>query len=85
MDQVEPVVNLYVVIFFALGPLMHFLFYGNEVFGIPKLTTLLYLLGFAAGFTIWNPMLIITLSIGWLVVIGNWALLIWGILRYEKE
>jgi len=31
-----------------------FLFYGDEVFGIPKLTAFLYIFGLAAGFIIWG-------------------------------
>ncbi len=67
-----------------LGPVLYLLFYAHEIFGLPKLTILVYLLGLALGFLVWKPLVLITLIITWSLILLSWVILIWNILRYKS-
>lgn len=69
--------------FLVLGPFFYFAFYASDIFGLPKLSIAAYILGLSLGFTVWKPMLLITLALAWSVIIISWGMLIWGIVRQE--
>ena len=77
---------LYIVIFavLILGPLIYLLYFANEIFDYSKLVALVYIAGLAIGFTLWKPMVLITLISTWCLVIGSWLWIVWKMLR-DKE
>lgn len=72
---------LEIYLFFV--PLLFLIFYGSEICGFPKLSLLLYISGIIIGFYFWQPMLTITLIVGWSVCVICWILYVWGIFRQK--
>lgn len=68
-----------VVVF--LGPVFYFLAYARELFNAPILLLLTYILCLVFGFTLWEPMVMITLVFTWLLTVASWVYVVWGMLR----
>ena len=66
-----------------LGPIFYFLFFGSDIFGLPGYTVILYIIGLVVGFTLWKPMVLITLGLTWGLIIISWGMLFWGIVRQK--
>ena len=65
----------------VFGPLFYFLFYAHDIFGLPKWLALIYVVGVVLGFTVWAPIVSITVSIAWILVIGSWSWILWNIFK----
>lgn len=77
--------DLYIDILALSVPFFFFLFYGHEIFGLPRYLVLVYLAGLAIGFTLWKPMLLITLSLSWIIVVSSYVRMLWGIFFYKGD
>ncbi|MCK4841842.1 MAG: hypothetical protein KAT04_08160 [Methylococcales bacterium] len=73
--------TLFMFVVLILGPLTYLLFFAEDIFDYSKSTALLYIVGLAVGFTLWKPLVPITLAIAWCFVIGSWAWIVWKMLR----
>lgn len=75
------IIQLWIVAVIVLTPLLYFLFYAYDIFGFSKWFSLLYVVGLVTGFLFWKPMVIITLALGWVMLIGSWVYIFWHIFR----
>lgn len=78
-------IYLFISAVLILGPLFYLLFFAPEIFDCSKLTALAYIAGLAIGFSLWDPLVHITLAIAWSFVIGSWSWLVWKMLRNKEE
>jgi len=70
-------------VFPIIAPLFYFLFYAHDIFGLPKISVLIYIASLAIGFMYWPPLVLGTLVLAWVLMIGSWALLVWQIFTYK--
>ena len=79
----EIILKTALLLIIILGPLFHFLAYGSEIFGLPKYSAIIYIAAMVLGFAVWNPLLLITSGVAWGIIVINWGMLIWGMIRSE--
>ena len=79
----ETILKLSLLSIIILGPLFHFLTYGGEIFGLPKYSAIIYIAAMVLGFVVWKPLLLITSAVAWGIIVINWGMLIWGMIRSE--
>jgi hypothetical protein len=65
----------------VLGPVFYFLFYGSDIFGLPKASILLYIAAVVLGHIYWKPLVLITLALTWSLIVISWGMILWGIIR----
>ena len=75
--------SIFIIGIIGFGPLLFFMFYAHDIFGLSKFSPLIYISGLAIGFLWWEPLVSITLTLSWLLVIGSWAYIVIGIFRYK--
>ena len=80
MDHILPLIISSILF---LGPVFYLLFFGSDIFGLPRYTVILYIIGLVLGFTVWKPMVLITLGLTWGLIIISWGMIFWGILRQK--
>ncbi|MCK4743308.1 MAG: hypothetical protein KAT25_05775 [Sulfuriflexus sp.] len=73
--------KVFLALFPIVVPLFYFLFYAHDIFGLPRISVLIYIASLAIGFMYWPPLAIGTLVLAWVLMIGSWAWLIWQIFR----
>lgn len=77
-------IYLFISAVLILGPLFYLLFFAHEIFDYSKLTALAYIAGLAIGFTLWKPLVLITLTVSWSFVIGSWLWIVWNMMRAKE-
>ena len=79
----EALIQLSIVSIIIFAPVFHFIGFGSEIFGLPKYSVIVYIAAMVLGFMLWKPLVLITSTIAWGIIVINWGMLIWGMVRQE--